>query len=113
MSDDVKPLDPEQAAAIARIRRLMMIASATTFIAIAVVLRAIEAFKTFGSIYVLTTGGPGDSTEVINLTLYRIGLQNFDVGAAAALGLIFLLFLASIMGRLLNVLGRNTDLLEE
>ena len=37
MSDDVKPLDPEQAAALARIRRFMMIASVTTFIAIAVV----------------------------------------------------------------------------
>ena len=83
------------------------------FIAIAVVLRSIEAFKTFGSIFVLTGGGPGASTEIINLSLYRIALQNFDIGAAAALGLIFLLLLSLIMSQLLRLLGRNTDILEE
>jgi multiple sugar transport system permease protein len=83
------------------------------FIVIAVVLRVIEAFKTFGSVYVLTMGGPGTSTELINLDIYRVALQNFDVGAAAALGLIFLAFLALIMGQLLRLLGRNTELLEK
>ena len=83
------------------------------FLAIAAVLRVIEAFKTFGSIFVLTTGGPGTSTEVINLDLYRIALQNFDIGAAAALGIVFLLFLSVIMQQLLKVLDDNTDLLED
>ena len=83
------------------------------FIAIAFVLRTIEAFKTFGSIFVLTNGGPGSSTEVINLDIYRIALQNFDVGAAAALGIVFLLVLSLITKQLLSVLGRSTDILEE
>jgi multiple sugar transport system permease protein len=83
------------------------------FLAIALVLRAIEAFKTFGSIFVLTGGGPGTSTEVINLDLYRVALQDFDIGAASALGICFLLILAVIMQQLLNVLGRNTDILED
>lgn len=48
MSDDVKPLDPEQAAALARIRRFMMIASVTTFIAIAVVFGVI-GYKVYKS----------------------------------------------------------------
>ena len=38
MSDDDKPLDPEAARIVAKVRRLMMIASATTFVAVAVVL---------------------------------------------------------------------------
>jgi multiple sugar transport system permease protein len=83
------------------------------FIAIALVLRSIEAFKTFGSIFVLTTGGPGASTEVLNLALYRIALQNFDIGAAAALGILFLIFLSVVMQQLLGVVGRNTDILED
>ena len=41
MSDDEKPLDPEAARAVAQIRKLMVIASATTFLAIAVVLGVI------------------------------------------------------------------------
>jgi hypothetical protein len=38
LSDDEKPLSPEAARAIARVRRLMLIASVTTFIAIGAVL---------------------------------------------------------------------------
>jgi hypothetical protein len=50
MSDDEKPLDPEAARAVAQVRRLMMIAAATTFIAVAVVLGVIgyRVFRTEG-----------------------------------------------------------------
>jgi hypothetical protein len=41
MSDDEKSLDSESARMVAKVRRLMMIASATTFIAVAVVLGVI------------------------------------------------------------------------
>lgn len=82
------------------------------FIAIAVVLRALDAFKTFGTIKVLTGGGPGTSTEIINLTIYRVALQDFSVGAAAALGITFLLILSIIVPQLLQVIARNTDILE-
>jgi transcriptional regulator with XRE-family HTH domain len=40
-------------------------------------------------------------------------LQNFDIGAAAALGIVFLVFLSVIMQQLLGVIGRNTDILED
>lgn len=83
------------------------------FIAIAVLLRVVEAFKTFATVKVLTNGGPGTSTELINLTLYRVGLQNFQIGAAAALGMVFLIMLLVVVSQLLWVIGRNTDLLEE
>lgn len=47
MSDaDEKPLDPEQQRFIAKIRRLMMIASITTFVALAVVL-AVIGYRVF------------------------------------------------------------------
>ncbi|HEY0790356.1 MAG TPA: sugar ABC transporter permease [Chthoniobacterales bacterium] len=81
------------------------------FIAIAVLLRLVEAFKTFGTVQILTGGGPGRSTELINLTLYRVGLQNFQIGAAAAVGIVFLILLSLIVSQLLQVLGRNTELL--
>jgi len=82
------------------------------FIAIALVLRSIEAFKTFANIYVLTSGGPGTSTTVITLDMYRIALQDFNVGAASALGICFLMALSVFMSALLRLLGRNTDILE-
>ena len=112
------PSEPKEAAALDGAGPLRLFWHITLpflrpFIAIALALRTIEAFKTFGSIFVLTTGGPGTSTEVINLDLYRIALQNFDIGAAAALGIVFLLFLSVIMQQLLKVLGDNTDILED
>jgi multiple sugar transport system permease protein len=81
------------------------------FIALAVLLRLVEAFKTFGTVQILTGGGPGRATELINLTLYRIGLQDFQIGAAA-LGILFLILLSIIVSQLLQVLGKNTELLE-
>jgi len=49
-NDDEKPLDPAASRALAQVRRLMMIASATTFIAIAIVLGVIgyRVFHTEG-----------------------------------------------------------------
>ena len=41
MSDDQKPLDPEAAAAIAKVRRMMIVIMTATFLAIAVVLMVI------------------------------------------------------------------------
>lgn len=83
------------------------------FVAIAVLLRTLDAFKTFGTIEVLTGGGPGVSTEIINLTIYRTALQDFSVGAAAALGISFLIVLSIIVPQMLRVLARNSDLVED
>lgn len=51
MSDDEKPLDPEAARAVGQVRRLMLIATATTFVAVAVVIGVIgyRVFKSGGS----------------------------------------------------------------
>jgi multiple sugar transport system permease protein len=82
------------------------------FVAIAVLLRTLEAFKTFGTIRVLTGGGPGISTEIINLPIYRTALQDFSVGAAASLGIAFLVFLSILVPQMLRILARNSDLVE-
>jgi multiple sugar transport system permease protein len=82
------------------------------FVAIAVLLRTLEAFKTFGTIRVLTGGGPGISTEIINLTIYRTALQDFSVGAAASLGIAFLVFLSILVPQMLRALARDSDLVE-
>ncbi|MGX1159110.1 carbohydrate ABC transporter membrane protein 1 (CUT1 family) [Arthrobacter sp. SLBN-100] len=79
------------------------------FIAIAAVLRTIQAFKTFDSFKILTGGGPGSSTEIINLGIFRVGLQSFNVGLACALGVIFLIILSLLVPLMLRVIGRRSD----
>lgn len=111
------PQEPKEAAAVDGATGWQLFTAITLpmlrpFIAIAVLLRTLDAFKTFGTIKVLTGGGPGTSTEIVNLTIYRVALQDFSVGAAAALGITFLILLSIIVPQLLNVMARNTDLVE-
>lgn len=112
------PKEPQEAATIDGATGLQMFWYVTLpllmpFVAIAVLLRVVQAFKTFDTVQILTGGGPGTSTEIINLTLYRVGLQNFQIGAASALGIVFLILLLVVVSRLLRVMERNTDLFEE
>ncbi len=53
-------------------------------------LQLIWALNTFDLIFVMTGGGPGGSTEVFGLFIYRLGFQDFDFGAAAAMGVMLL-----------------------
>jgi multiple sugar transport system permease protein len=111
------PEEPQQAAALDGATRWQVFRHITLpllmpFIAIALLLRLVEAFKTFASVQVLTGGGPGRSTELINLTIYRTALQDFSIGAAAALGIVFLLLLVLIVPQVLRLLSRRTDLFE-
>ncbi|MEM3662206.1 MAG: sugar ABC transporter permease [Sulfolobales archaeon] len=64
---------------------------------IAVVLRALEAFKVFDIVYVMTGGGPGTSTETISLYIYRVAIEYHDISYAAALSLIILVILAFVI----------------
>jgi multiple sugar transport system permease protein len=111
------PQEPQEAAALdgatgAQVFRHITLPLLAPFITIAVLLRVVEAFKTFASVQVLTGGGAGRSTELINLSVYRIALQDFSIGAAAALGLVFLLVLALIVPQILRFLSRRGDILE-
>lgn len=64
---------------------------------IALVLRALEAFKVFDIVYVMTGGGPGTATETISLYIYRVAIEYHDISYAAALSLIVLVILAIII----------------
>jgi multiple sugar transport system permease protein len=63
---------------------------------VAALLRAIDAFKTFDLVFLLTFGGPGTSSNVVSLYGYKVGLQFFDIGRASAIAFlmvqVFVLF---------------------
>lgn len=65
-------------------------------VAIAIVLRTIDAFGTFDQVFVLTRGGPGEATRLIALFGYDSAFKFQQTGYAAALfvtvGLIALAF---------------------
>lgn len=79
------------------------------FIAIAVVLRTIQAFKTFDSFLILTGGGPGSSTYVNNLQIYNVVLQDFNIGAGAAMAVMLLVLLLMLVPVLLRTVGKYAE----
>ncbi|MGH3949551.1 MAG: carbohydrate ABC transporter permease [Pseudonocardiaceae bacterium] len=108
------PREPLEAAAIDGANRRqtfrhVILPQLMPFIAIAVVLRVIQAFKTFETFKVLTNGGPGVSTEIINLSIHRVALQSFRIGAASATAVFFLIVLLLLIPALLRAVGRNAQ----
>ena len=51
---------------------------------VAVIIRALDAFKVFEYVFAITRGGPGDATETIMYFIYKTGFRFFRMGEAAA-----------------------------
>jgi multiple sugar transport system permease protein len=62
------------------------------FLMLAVLFRAIENFKMFDMVNLLTNGGPGSLTETVSITLKRAAFEKWQTGWSSALAII--LFLA-------------------
>ena len=58
---------------------------------IAVLFRAIEAFRLFDLVYILTGGGPGGTTETLSFNVYKVAFFGFDTGLASAYGVLMVL----------------------
>jgi multiple sugar transport system permease protein len=52
---------------------------------VAVLFRAIDALKTFDVIFVITQGGPANSTETINILLFNQAFSYFNMGYASSM----------------------------
>jgi multiple sugar transport system permease protein len=57
------------------------------FLLVALLFRLIDLFRMFDVIFTMTNGGPASATETINFYIYRQGIEFFDLGYAAALGI--------------------------
>lgn len=60
------------------------------------VMRLIDMIKLFDTIYVLTEGGPGSSTETITFYAYTVGMKFLQIGDGAAMSFLIVI-LATII----------------
>ena len=77
---------------------------------IAVMFRAIEAFRLFDLVYILTNGGPGVSTETLSFHVYKVAFLGFNTGTASAYGILMVvvvIVLAQVYLRYLNKLKED------
>ena len=59
-------------------------------IVIVIIFRTMIALRAFAAIFSATGGGPGTSTEILNLYAYRVSFNSLDLGYGAALGTVLL-----------------------
>jgi multiple sugar transport system permease protein len=52
----------------------------------------IGAFQVFTNVFIMTNGGPGNSSLMLNLYIYRNGFQNFRMGYASVLAWVLFTF---------------------
>jgi multiple sugar transport system permease protein len=62
-----------------------------------VVMTSIESFKLFTPVYVMTTGGPQDSTDAIVFQIFRTGFRYYELGYAAAMSFLLLAVVMVLM----------------
>lgn len=73
------------------------------YIMVALVLRSIDALKSFDIIYVITQGGPGTASETLNIFLYLQAFAFYKVGLASAVVVVFFMILLAMSVALLLV----------
>lgn len=61
-----------------------------------VFIRLIESYKIIDTVFVMTGGGPGISTETLTLFAYQEGFKKFNLGYTSALSFLFLITITVI-----------------
>ena len=74
---------------------------------IAVLLRFMDSFLIYAEPFVLTGGGPGNSTTFLSIYLVKIAVGQFDLGPAAAFSIIYFLIVLLFSWLFYRVLQRD------
>ncbi|AMD59995.1 carbohydrate ABC transporter permease [Agrobacterium pusense] len=77
------------------------------FLMIAVIIRSIDAVKSFDIIYAMTQGGPGTASETINIYLYNTAFAYYDIGYGSAMAVVFFIIIVALSFVLLMVRQRS------
>lgn len=73
--------------------RLIQLPKMRSVLIIAVLLRFMDSFMIYTEPFVLTGGGPGNSTTFLSIDLVKLALGQFDLGPAAAMSIVYFLII--------------------
>ena len=95
------PRDPIEAALVDgasgwQVFRHIMLPMLTPISIAVVMLRSVEALKILDTVYVISHGGPGNTTESLTFYAYNQGLQYFNLGYASAIAFSLLIVVVAI-----------------
>jgi multiple sugar transport system permease protein len=87
--------------------RHIILPSLTPMILVVLLFRTLDAFRVFDAIYVLTGGGPANTTETLSIYTYKVLFQTLQFGYGSALSVAMFLCVAAISLVYLAFLGRE------
>lgn len=96
------------ASALQRMKNVILPAIAP-IILVNLIIISIDTFNTFDMVMALTSGGPGNSTEVIALSIYTAIFREFNLGEGAATAVVLLIVNVAMTLVYLKVLGRRGE----
>ncbi|MEX2692811.1 carbohydrate ABC transporter permease [Rhizobium mongolense] len=77
------------------------------FLMVGVIIRSIDAVKSFDIIYAMTQGGPGTASETINIYLYNTAFSYYDIGYGSAMAVVFFVVIVALSFVLMMVRART------
>lgn len=95
----------DQASDLVIVRKIVLPMIKGTIL-VAALLRAMEAFRVFPKIYVMTGGGPGRATEASSILIYKTAFRFFEIGYASAMTIVMLVLLVAAYGFYLKVVRK-------
>lgn len=77
-----------------------------------ILLRLVDSLKIFDEVYILTGGGPGLTTEFITQYIRTLGIEQWNIGYAAAISLVYLYIVIVLCWLMIMILTKGRGLLE-
>ncbi len=89
--------------------RLIQLPKMKHVLIIAVLLRFMDSFMIYTEPFVLTGGGPGNSTTFLSIDLVKLALGQFDLGPAAAMSIVYFLVILLLSWVFYTVMTNDPD----
>ncbi len=110
------PLAPYRAAAVDgasrwQVFRYLTLPMLFPLLAVLLLLRMLDTFRIFDTIFILTGGGPGEATQAVSIYLYKTVFQFWELGRAAAGAVIIWIMLFIFASVLYRIFTRRLKLL--
>ena len=87
--------------------RLIQLPKMKHVLIIAILLRFMDSFMIYTEPFVLTGGGPGNSTTFLSIDLVKLALGQFDLGPAAAMSIVYFLVILLLSWVFYTVMTRD------
>jgi multiple sugar transport system permease protein len=71
------------------------------------VTQLIASFQIFGQVYIMTSGGPGNATQVLIQNIYEAGFKNYQLGYASAMSVFLFVVMAAVSAIQFRLLTRG------